>query len=39
MLLVDVVGEQLKELAFIDFNVKLIDCFLVHGFLLAYFAF
>jgi hypothetical protein len=35
MLLVDVVGEQLIELAFIDFNVKLMKCFLVHGLLLA----
>ncbi len=35
MLLVDIVGEQLIELAFIDFNVKLMKCFLVHGLLLA----
>jgi hypothetical protein len=38
MQLVDVVGEQLKELTFIYFNVKLMKCFLVHGLLLAYFA-
>ena len=35
MLLVNVVGEQLIKLAFIDFDVKLMKCFLVHGLLIT----